>query len=148
MQSIQAESEKERKQPVLVLGTIGYDAHIVGGWVLSRALEGAGFKVVYLGSSVSAEEFIDAAKETRADAILISSLYGMARIDCAGFKEKCREAGLEHVLLYIGGILITDPEKWEQTKKLFEAEGFNRVYPPGTRPATAIADLRRDLRLA
>ena len=147
MQNLQVESAKARRQPVVVLGTIGWDAHIVGAWVLSRALENAGFKVVYLGSLVSVEEFIGAAKETAADAILISSLYGMARIDCAGIREKCYEAGLGHILLYIGGILITDPEQWEETKKLFEAEGFNRVYPPGTRPATAIADLRRDLGL-
>lgn len=42
-------------------------------------------------------------------AIWVSSLYGMARIDCAGFREKCQEAGLGDILLYIGGILVTGP---------------------------------------
>jgi len=136
------------RQPVVVLGTIGHDAHIVGSSVLRIALEGAGFKVVFLGAVVPPEEFIHAAKETDADAILVSSLYGMARIDCADFGAKCEEAGLGHVKRYLGGILVTDPEAWEDTEKLFKSHGFDRVYPPQTKTEVAIADLRSDLGLA
>jgi len=136
------------RQPVVVLGTIGHDAHIVGSSVLRIALEDAGFKVVFLGAVVPPEEFIHAAKETAADAILVSSLYGMARIDCADFGAKCEEAGLGHVKLYLGGILVTDPEAWDETEKLFKSQGFHRVYPPQTKTEVAIADLRHDLGLA
>ena len=132
-------------QPTVVLGTIGHDAHIVGASVMKYALEEAGFKVVFLGAVVPPEEFIRAAIETAADAILISSLYGMARIDCANFGAKCCEAGLDHVKLYLGGILITDPEEWQDTEKLFKGYGFHRVYPPQTKPEVAIADLENDL---
>ena len=132
-------------QPTVVLGTIGHDAHIVGASVMKYALEEAGFKVVFLGAVVPPEEFIRAAIETAADAILISSLYGMARIDCANFGAKCCEAGLDHVKLYLGGILITDPEEWQDTEKLFKGYGFHRVYPPQTKPEVAIADLKNDL---
>ena len=135
---------KER-QPVVVLGTIGHDAHIVGSSVLRIALEDAGFKVVFLGAVVPPEEFINAAKETAADAILVSSLYGMARIDCADFGAKCEEAGLGHVVRYLGGILVTDPEAWDDTEKLFKSFGFHRVYPPQSKTEVAIADLQRDL---
>lgn len=134
-----------RTKPVVVLGTIGHDAHIVGSSVLRIALEDAGFEVVFLGAVVPPEEFIQAARESAADAILVSSLYGMARIDCQDFGAKCAEAGLSHVKLYLGGILVTDPEAWEETEKLFLGFGFHRVYPPQTRPETAIADLRADL---
>lgn len=137
-----------RSKPVVVLGTIGHDAHIVGSSVLRIALEEAGFDVVFLGAVVPPEEFIDAARESAADAILVSSLYGMARIDCQDFGAKCAEAGLGHVKLYLGGILVTDPEEWQETEKLFRGFGFDRVYPPQTRAETAIADLRRDLQLA
>ena len=136
-----------KDQPTVVVGTIGHDAHIVGASVIKYALEEAGFKVVFLGAVVPPEEFIRAAIETAADAILVSSLYGMARIDCANFGAKCHEAGLEHVKLYLGGILVTDPEDWEDTEKLFKNFGFHRVYPPQTKPAVAIADLKNDLGL-
>ncbi len=143
-----ASRTKGRRQPVIVLGTIGHDAHIVGGSVLRFALEEAGFKVIFLGAVVPPEEFISAARESAADAILVSSLYGMARIDCADFGAKCQEAGLGHVRLYLGGILVTDPEEWPETEKLFKGYGFHRVYPPQTKPAVAIADLKRDFGLA
>ncbi|MGA3036456.1 MAG: methylaspartate mutase subunit S [Vulcanimicrobiaceae bacterium] len=134
-------------RPRVVLGTIGHDAHIVGSSVLRYALEGAGLEPVFLGALVQPQEFIDAAKETAASAIWVSSLYGMGRIDCEGFREKCIEAGMGDIILYIGGILVTDPEQWEETEKLFKSFGFNRVYPPQTKPETALADLRNDLGL-
>jgi methylaspartate mutase sigma subunit len=143
----QSAAAKRRRQPVIVLGTIGQDAHIVGSSVVRIALEEAGFKVVFLGAVVPPEEFIAAARESAADAILVSSLYGMARMDCADFGAKCKEAGLGHVKLYLGGILITDPEDWPETEKLFKGYGFHRVYPPQTKPQVAIADLKRDLGL-
>jgi methylaspartate mutase sigma subunit len=143
-----ATGKKSRRQPVIVLGTIGHDAHIVGSSVLRFALEEAGFMVVFLGAIVPPEEFITAAKESAADAILVSSMYGMGRIDCADFGDKCAEAGLGHVKLYLGGILVTDPEQWEETEALFKGYGFHRVYPPQTKPETAIADLKSDLGLA
>jgi methylaspartate mutase sigma subunit len=136
------------RQPVVVVGTIGHDAHVVGSSVLRYALEEAGFRVIFLGAVVPPDEFIAVAKESAADAILVSSLYGMARLDCADFGAKCEEAGLDHVKLYLGGILITDPEEWPKTEKLFKECGFDRVYPPQTKPDVAIADLKADLGLA
>ena len=112
------------RQPVIVLGTIGHDAHIVGSSVLRLAFEEAGFSVVFLGAVVPPEEFIAAAKESAADAILVSSMYGMGRIDCADFGDKCQEAGLGNVKLYLGGILVTDPEQWPETEALFKGYGF------------------------
>ena len=136
-----------KREPVVVLGTIGHDAHIVGSSVLRFAFEEAGFRVVFLGAVVPPEEFITAAKESAADAILVSSMYGMGRIDCADFGDKCKEAGLGHVKLYLGGILVTDPEQWPETEALFKGYGFDRVYPPQTKAETAIADLKKDLGL-
>ncbi len=144
----QVTKNRSDRQPVVVLGTIGHDAHVVGSSVLRYALQEAGFKVIFLGAVVPAEEFIAAARESAADAILISSLYGMARIDCADFGAKCQEAGLSHVRLYLGGILVTDPEDWDKTAALFADYGFHRVYPPQTKPERAIADLKSDLGLA
>ena len=137
---------KEVKAPTIVAGTIGQDCHIVGIWILSQALMRAGFNVSYLGGVVSQEEFIEAAIETNADAIFVSSSYGMGRLDSEGMKEKCIEAGLTDVLLYAGGTLTPDPEEWPETKELFEKGlGFNRAFPPETKPSEVIEVLKKDL---
>lgn len=133
------------KKGTIVTGVIGADAHVIGNKILTCALEDYGFNTVPLGSLVSQEEFIDAAIETKADAILISSLYGMALFDCDGMREKCEEAGLKNILLYIGGHLVTVQEEWQETERKFKELGFDRVFPPGTQPAKAIAVLQEDL---
>mgnify|MGYP003464707531 CR=1 FL=1 len=76
----------------IVIGVIGADAHAVGNKIIDLTLNNSGFNVVNLGVMVSQEEFIDAAVETNADAILVSSLYGHGEIDCMGLREKCNEA--------------------------------------------------------
>jgi methylaspartate mutase sigma subunit len=129
----------------LVVGTIGHDAHIIGGYVITYALREAGYQVTHLGAMVSQEEFINAAVETQADAILVSSLYGMGIMDCEGFRESATEAGLKDIRLYAGGILTTDDRPWEETHRRFKEMGFTRAYPPGTLPETFIADLEKDL---
>jgi len=78
----------------LVTGVIGSDTHIVGNRILSMALEDAGYHVVGLGALTPSEDFIKAAIETAADAILVSSLYGQGELDCRGFRNLCVEAGL------------------------------------------------------
>ena len=135
------------KPKVVITGVIGSDSHMVGTKLLSYALNKAGFKVISLGACVSQEEFIHAAIESNADAILVSSLYGMAALDCEGFREKCQETGLNDIKLYIGGHLMTHQQDWEVTEKLFSDLGFDRVYPPNTSVTNAINELKQDLDL-
>ena len=71
----------------VVLGVIGADVHAVGNKILEIALTEAGFHVVNLGVLVSQKEFVEAALETNADAILVSSLYGHAEIDARGLRS-------------------------------------------------------------
>lgn len=58
---------------------------------LEKVFADAGFNVVNLGVMVSQDEFINAAIETGAKAILVSSLYGQGELDCDGLREKCIE---------------------------------------------------------
>src|SRR5688572_17573057 len=99
----------------IVTGVIGSDTHIVGNRIISMALEKAGYKVVSLGALTPAADFIKAALETNADAILVSSLYGQGELDCRGFRELCIEAGLEDILLYVGGNLVVGKRSWDET---------------------------------
>ncbi len=134
------------KQPVVITGTLGMDAHIIGTKIISRALKEAGFRVTALGAQNPPEEFIKAAQETNADAILMSSLYGMAEFDLKGFKEKCQEAGLGDVILYIGGNLAVGRHDHKENEEKFKKLGFDRVYPPEADLDAAINDLKSDLK--
>ena len=128
----------------LVLGVIGADVHAIGNKILEYSLREAGFNPVNLGVLASQEEFIRAAVETGAKAILVSSLYGHGELDCQGFREKLIEAGIGEILLYIGGYLVVGKADWPPVEERFRKLGFDRVYPPGTMPEQAIEDLRRD----
>lgn len=128
----------------LVTGVIGSDTHIVGNRILSMALEKAGFKVVSLGALTPAEDFVKAAIETNADAILISSLYGQGELDCKGFRDLCIEAGLGEILIYVGGNLVVGKQPWPEVEQRFLAMGFDRAFPPGTRTDEVIESLNRD----
>ena len=77
---------------ISVLGVIGADCHSVGNKILDVFFTEAGFHVVNLGVLVSQDAFIDAASELNARAILVSSLYGHAEIDCGGLRARCIEA--------------------------------------------------------
>ena len=132
------------RQKTLITGVIGSDTHIVGNRILSMALEKVGYKVVALGALTPAPDFIKAAVETNADAILISSLYGQGELDCRGFRDLCVEAGLENMLIYVGGNLIVGKHPWPEIEKTFLGMGFDRAAAPGTRIETVIEWLGRD----
>lgn len=135
------------EKKTLVLGVIGSDCHAVGNKILDYALTEAGFNVINIGVLSPQEDFINAAVETNADAIIVSSLYGHGEIDCRGMREKCEEAGLKDILLLVGGNIVVGKQNWEDVYNRFTAMGFDRVYPPGTTLETTIHDLREDLGL-
>ena len=128
----------------IVTGVIGADTHIVGNRILAMALEDAGYRVVSLGALTPAADFIRAAIETAADAILVSSLYGQGELDCRGFRDLCIEAGLDDILLYVGGNLVVGKQPWEAVERRFLDMGFDRAFPPGTRVEAALAALGAD----
>lgn len=131
----------------IVIGVIGADAHAVGNKIIDLTLRNHGFEVVNLGVMVSQEEFIDAATETNADAIIVSSLYGHGEIDCMGFRQKCDEAGLKNIPLFVGGNLVVGKQEFEDVKERFLAMGFDYVYPPSTPIEVTIEDLKKHLNI-
>ena len=114
----------------VVLGVIGSDCHAVGNRILDAFFSDKGWRVVNLGVMVSQDEFIDAAIETGADAILVSSLYGHGEIDCAGFRDRCVERGIEDIVLYVGGNLVVGKVPREAVVAKFSPMGFDRVFVP------------------
>jgi methylaspartate mutase sigma subunit len=131
----------------LVTGVIGEDVHVTGIRILEHALRKEGFKVHSLGIHNTQEDFINAAVETKADAIMISSLCGHAGLLVEGLREKCIEKGLDHIRLYLGGQLVIHAAEWPETEATFKGMGFDRVYEPFVLPEPVIAALNEDLGL-
>jgi methylaspartate mutase sigma subunit len=137
---------KPPSKPTVVLGVLGVDAHVVGNKIMAHALEDAGFKVVNIGIFSSQEDFIRAAIESAADAILVGSLCGHGEMECRNFRQNCVEAGIGGIHLVAGGNLVIGRLPWPEVEKAFLEMGFNRVYPPGVSPRQVIEDLERNLK--
>lgn len=133
------------EKKTVVIGVIGSDVHAVGNKIIDYALTNAGINVVNIGVLSTQEDFINAAIETDASAILVSSLYGHGEIDARGLRSKCIEAGIGDIILYIGGNIVVGKQDWESVEPKFLEMGFNRVYPPGTRIEFTIDEIKKDL---
>lgn len=129
----------------IIIGVIGSDVHAVGNQIMQYVLEREGFNIVNIGVLSTQEDFINAAIESNADAILISSLYGHGEMDCRGLRDKCNEAGLENILLYVGGNIVVGKQDFAAVEKKFKAMGYDRVYAPGTQIDVVIPTLKADL---
>lgn len=134
------------KRETIVLGVVGADCHAVGNKILERVFDEQGFKVVNLGVMVSQDEFVDAAIESNAQAILVSSLYGQGELDCEGLRERCVERGLDDVILYVGGNLVIGKTDYDETEKKFKAMGYDRVFRPDCDLIEAANLLHSDIR--
>lgn len=129
---------------VLVMGVIGADVHAVGNKILNYVFEQNGFRVINLGVMVSQKEFVDAAIEANADCIVVSSLYGHGEIDCDGLRDKCKEAGLNNIKLYVGGNLVVGKQDFETVKKKFLDMGYDRVFGSKEPLENVVAEMKSD----
>lgn len=136
----------DTSNPIKVItGTIGDDIHSFGIKVINHALESAGYQVISLGIQTPQEDFVKAAIESDAKAILVSSMSGHARLLCEGLRQRCVEAGLKNIVLYVGGTLSTGDTPWPDLEQLFLRMGYTRAFPPTTMPGQIIADLTVDI---
>jgi methylaspartate mutase sigma subunit len=140
------DSEKAPSKGTVVTGVIGDDVHVIGIRLIEYALRQSGFTAISLGPLASQKEFIEAAIETGADALFVSSLNGHAELHLPGLRGACVEAGIGNILIYAGGQLTIRRPDWEQVRKRFVDEmGLDRVYPPDVSPDVAIGDLESDI---
>lgn len=131
----------------VITGVIGDDVHVIGIRLMEYALRQCGFRVVSLGPLAPQQEFIDAAIETAADALFVSSLNGHAAMHLPGLREACVEAGIGDILIYAGGQLTIRRPDWEEVRRHFVDElGLDRVYPASVQPDEPIRDLEHDIR--
>jgi len=130
----------------IVTGVAGDDIHVMGIRLVDHALKSAGANVVSLGVMTPLSEFVEAAVETAADAVVLSSSNGHAAISCDGIRELFIEAGLGDILLYIGGNLYVGRSvTHEDVERQFKILGFDRVFEPNADLSGAMLLLAEDL---
>lgn len=129
----------------IVIGVVGDDIHVVGNRIAQLALEESGYTVFNLRTRNRPEHFVAAALEVNAHAVFVSSLNGEGEHWCADIRARFAQAGLDDVLLYVGGNIIVGHRPRQDVIDLFRHFGFDRVYHQEPDIGVAIADLDRDL---
>ena len=86
----------------VVIGTVKGDLHDIGKNLVASMLEGRGFKVINLGTDVSKERFIEAAKENNADIICLSALLTTTMDYMKEVVDAVRAEGLD-IKIMVGG---------------------------------------------
>lgn len=115
----------------------GLDGHDRGAKVVARALRDAGMEVIYTGLRQTPEMIVEAALQEDVDVIGLSILSGAHMTLVPRVIQGLREAGLEHVKVFVGGII---PD--EDVPALKEA-GVEAVFGPGTSTLTIVEAVRR-----
>ncbi len=92
----------------VVAGTVSGDLHDIGKNLVCMMLEGAGFEVTDLGTNVTAEKFVSAAKESKADIVALSALLTTTMVRMSDVVKALEGAGLRgQVKVMVGGAPVT-----------------------------------------
>jgi 5-methyltetrahydrofolate--homocysteine methyltransferase len=93
---------------VAVLGTVQGDLHDIGKNLVGMMLKGAGFEIVDLGTNTSADAFLAAAREHKADLIGCSALLTTTMRNMSGVIEAVAQADdLPDLRVIVGGAPVT-----------------------------------------
>jgi len=113
----------------VVTGVVGNDIHVVANRLIELSLDARGFEVFNLGVNTYLEEFFDAAVETDADLLLISSLNGEAEGWAREVKElKSKYKTLDNLVLAIGGNLVVGTAQADEIVPKYKNYGFDLVF--------------------
>jgi 5-methyltetrahydrofolate--homocysteine methyltransferase len=97
------------KKGVVVLGSVEGDAHDLGKNIVSALLRSARYDVVDLGVDVSAEKFVQAARDKKPEVLGLGAYMTTTMRNMAGIIEALRKEGLrDSVKVVIGGAAVTD----------------------------------------
>lgn len=93
----------------VVLGTVKGDLHDIGKNLVGMMMEGAGLRVVDLGTDVAPERFVEAAKAENADVIACSALLTTTMTQMKNVVQAATDAGIRStVKIMIGGAPVTE----------------------------------------
>jgi len=102
-------SEDVKPVGTVVIGTVKGDLHDIGKNLVKMMMEGKGINVVDLGTNVSADGFVAAAKEHDAQIICASALLTTTMVEMPTIVQAVEAAGLRpSVKIMVGGAPVTD----------------------------------------
>jgi 5-methyltetrahydrofolate--homocysteine methyltransferase len=92
----------------VIIGTVQGDLHDIGKNLVAMMFEGAGFKVVDLGTDVKPQAFVDAAKQHKPDILGMSALLTTTMPKMGETINALREAGIRNkIKVMAGGAPVT-----------------------------------------
>jgi len=116
----------ERKSlGTVVAGTVFGDIHSIGKTMVTTLLTAAGFRVVDLGINVTAERFLIAVREQKADLLVMSALMTTTCAEQEKVIAALKKQGIrEKVKVMVGGAAVT-----EEFKDSIGADGYDPTAP-------------------
>ena len=128
----------DRKIRVLVAKP-GLDGHDRGAKVVARALRDAGFEVIYTGIRQTPAMIAEAALQEDVDVVGLSILSGAHMALVPKVLESLQEAGMEDVIVLLGGIIPGE----DMTK--LNKMGVRGIFGPGTATQEIVAFINAEL---
>ena len=129
---------------VAVMGTIKGDLHDIGKNLVCMMLKGANFEVIDLGTSTTAEEYLNAAREHNADVIGCSALLTTTMGNMRQVTEAVAAADdLKHLRVIVGGAPVT-----LEFAREIGADGWAPDAASAVHVATAVVEAARGEREA
>jgi 5-methyltetrahydrofolate--homocysteine methyltransferase len=95
-------SAETKPAGTVVIGTVKDDLHDIGKNLVAMMLEGAGFRVIDLGTNVDYDRFVEGAKANQADIVALSALLTTTMPAMKTTVAKVREAGAASKII-VGG---------------------------------------------
>ena len=121
----------------ILIAKPGLDGHDRGAKVVARALRDAGMEVIYTGLRQTPEMIVEAALQEDVDAVGLSILSGAHMTIVPRVIQALREAGLDDVRVFVGGII---PD--EDVPALQEL-GVAAIFGPGASTQVIADTIRR-----
>jgi corrinoid protein of di/trimethylamine methyltransferase len=121
-------------QGTVVIGTVYGDIHTIGKTMVSTMLTADGFAVNDLGINVSAESFVAATNEHKADILALSALMSTTAPEQRNVIEALKKQGIrDKVKVIVGGGAIT-----QEFADSIGADGYDPTAPGAAKLARTL----------
>lgn len=91
----------------IVVGTVKGDLHDIGKNLVAMMLEGAGFDIIDLGTDVTAEKYLQVARENNAQIVGLSALLTTTMVGMRQIVELIKKEEGSKIKIIIGGAPVT-----------------------------------------
>ena len=122
---------------IVVLGTVKGDIHDIGKNIVGMIMEGAGFRVIDLGTNVPAGSFAKAIVEHKAHALGLSALLSTTMPEMREVLSALQEAGArDGIKVIVGGAPVT-----QEFAEAIGADGYAANAPGAVKRVKALLNL-------